>query len=185
MKPAAGKTNITETIKEREHIGISFDEIEPILKRHGISPNFVVLDSLSNHPSIHDIFGGKNVALILCNVHMHGHSSSINHWISVIKTGHPRKFWFFDSLGNTMQGIQIRVSNGKQSLTNWAKQYKIINSLEKLQSWSGNLQSCGMHQVVRILPKNLNPGHYIRWLKSAGMKPDMAVSYMCYIDLLK
>ena len=185
MRAGLGKTNIRDTIKKREHIGISFDEIEAAVKRHMHVPNFCVLDSLSNHPSTHDIFKGKDIALILCNVHEHGHTSGINHWVSLLKTDNARKFWFFDSLGNTIQGIQLRVSNGKQSLTNWARQYKIVNSLEKLQSWAGHLQTCGQHQIVRVLHKNLDPGHYIRWLKSAGMKPDMAVAYMTYLDLLR
>ena len=65
MRAGLGKTNIRDTIKKREHIGISFDEIEAAVKRHMHVPNFCVLDSLSNHPSTHDIFKGKDIAFIL------------------------------------------------------------------------------------------------------------------------
>ena len=176
-------TTLKQSVYEREQTPISFDEIMKVLKPHHADPNFILLDDLKDNPSDDDLFKGKDCCLILCTLHTHGHSTNINHWISLIKSGN--EYWYYDSLANSLAKLTARLANGKRSLVNWAEGKRVKQNKVRTQRHDSSINTCVCHQAVRLVRKDLNPIKFIRWLTHANLEPDIAVSYLCYIDLLK
>ena len=182
--------SLRDTIYKREQTPINFDEIMIGLKPHA-DPAFKMLDDLPHNPTDDQIFGSKDCCLILCTVHAGAHNrvTTINHWVSLIKrksTGNKLNFYeFFDSLGNSIKKITLRVHDGKQSLVNWAKDKRVVENSVQLQKYSEHVNSCGLHQIVRLSHLSLNNTQYTRWLKVGFLEPDVSVSMLCYLDLLK
>ena len=174
---------LKQTIMSREQIAISFDEIEKALRPHGVVSNFVLLDDLSENPSTHDLFKGKPSVCILGTVHSHNHSTKFNHWVSILRKGN--EFWFFDSLGNTIEQLTIKLANGKKSLVNWKRNNRVKESTTKLQKVDLHINTCGLYQIVRLIRSDLNNQQFVKWLKHSFFDPDLSVSMLCYLDLLK
>ena len=176
-------TTLKQTIMHREQVPISFDEISKALRPHGMSPNFVLLDDLSENPSTQQLFKGKDCVCILGTVHSRNHSTKFNHWISIIRR--PREFWVFDSLGNTLEQLTIKLANGKKSLVNWKRKNRVRENTTKLQKTDIHINTCGLYQIVRLIRKDLNNVQFVKWLRHSFFDPDISVSMLCYLDLLK
>ena len=174
---------LRQTIMHREQVPINFDEISKALAPHGINPNFVLLDDLSENPSTEDLFKGKKSVCILGTVHSHNHSTNFNHWISIIRSG--KEFWVFDSLGNTLEQLTIKLANGKKSLVNWKRKNRVRENTMKLQKTDLHINTCGLYQIVRLIRSDLNNVQFVKWLKHSFFPPDVSVSMLCYLDLLK
>ena len=176
-------STLRQTIISREQTAISFDEIMKALDGHNIKPNFVFLDDLPENPTDGNIFKGKECVCILGTIHSHSHATKFNHWVCIIKK--PREYWFFDSLGHTIKELTIKLASVKQSLVNWSQNKRIRENTQKIQKTDIDVNTCGMHVVIRLLRKDLNNVQYVKWLKHGFLNPDITVSLLCYIDLLK
>ncbi len=174
---------LSSDIVKREQNPISFNEIMKVL-RGLVNPSFKELDSLPDDPSMHDIFEGKETCCLLCNLHNpDGSQSDTNHWICMIDKRDEGFVDYFDSLGNSPKQLTKHL-NGSNALVNFTQKYKLRYASKKLQKYSGHVNTCGMHVCVRLLKKNMTPKDYNHWLTHAWISADIAVSMLCYIDLL-
>ena len=174
---------LRQTIISLEQTPISFDEIMKGLSGHNVHPHFVFLDDLPDNPSDQHIFKGKDCACILGTLHSHSHATKFNHWTCIIKR--PGEYWFFDSLGHTIKQLTIKLASVKKSLVNWSQNKRIRENKQKIQKTDIDVNTCGLHVIVRLLRKELNNVQYVKWIKHGFLNPDITVSLLCYLDLLK
>ena len=173
-------STLRETIVKREQTPISFNDIKRALPS-SLNLKFIMLDDLSEHPA--SIVGDADAALILCTMHtLDGTATKINHWVSIIK--HGRGFIFFDPLGHSIERLTAKLHMTKHSLINWAKDKAVAVNSVRLQKWDSHINTCGCHQIVRLLKRKLNNRQYTNWLKHGFLPPDQSVAMLCWSSLI-
>ena len=166
----------------REQTPISFKQIQAILSRHKISPKFNFLEDMPERPTDKMLFGAGDSACIMCTLFHHGKPIS-NHWVCLLKR--QNYYSFFDPLGHSIRSLELKLKMNRTPLSNWAAGRQVRHSSAKLQQMAADINTCGCHVAVRILHKNKSNPEYARWLQKSFMQPDLSVSMLCYLDLLK
>ena len=174
--------SLRSTINNREQTPLSYNELKVALDPH-LTSNFVMLDDLKN-VSEEKLFAGKDCCLILATMHTaDGSATKINHWVSLHKRGD--RLVFFDSLGHTIPRLFARLHTDNRAFLDWANGRKIEQNSARVQSFESHINTCGCHQVVRLVHSNMSNQAYVKWLKHGHLKPDESVATMCYLALLK
>ncbi len=177
-----GRT-LREDVVTREQTPISFNQIAKVVSRHGIMPHLCVVDELPRVPHDRDIFASKDTACLLCTMHDAGNNPlEVSHWVTLMKKG--SYYEMYDSLGNTLQKLVHRLNSGTQLLS-WAKGKHIRMNTHKHQKSIAHVNDCGCFAAVRVIMKEKNNVEFHRWLTDSFISPDLSVSMMCYLDLLK
>lgn len=169
-------------IMSREQTPISFKQIKDIISRHGVAIKFNFLSDMPERPTDNMLFGQTDVACIMCTLFHHGKPIS-NHWVCLLKRDN--YYSFFDPLGHSIKSLELKLDLKRTPLSNWAAGKQVRHSSAKLQRLAADINTCGCHIAVRILHKKKSIAEYTRWLKKSFMAPDLSVSMLCYLDLLK
>ena len=175
-------STLRETLVNREQEPISFRQIMRVVKNHA-SPNFVLVDDLKELPTDKDIFGSRSCACILLTKWIHGQRTTVHHWVCLIKR--KGRYEYFDPLGFSIKQMVMQLHSNKKSLENWASNRRVEESRIKLQQNQADVNTCGLHVAVRLCHEEMSNRQYARWLQHAFLKPDLSVSALCYLDLLK
>lgn len=173
--------SIHNEIKQREGIPLDFDRINFITGFGSETHLCVFDDDLAKLSKIEtaDIFKDRKFAVMLVSQK----DAGINHWVCLIKNG--GEIYFFDSLGNSPEKLFQFTHEPSAPFLNWMKRTGVKFYAKKLQAWKANVQDCGIHVAIRIVKHALDPQQYYRWVKSAHLDPDFAISLLGHISLLR
>ena len=176
-------SSLREALLTREQTPISYNQILRVTKNH-VRTHFVAHDSLPEQPTDSDIFGSANCACMLVTKHIQARSLTLHHWVCLIKRG-KGKYDFFDPLGNSIKRLTMQLHVGKKSLQNWASNRRVSENTVKLQQSESDINTCGCHVAVRLCCHDMRNDQYARWLKHGFLAPDLSVSALCYLPLLR
>ena len=174
-------TTLHERILKREQTPIDFTQIMRCVKRHA-KPAFRMIEDLPQQPTDKHMFGTSDCCCLLGTVFTHWRQTQIRHWVCVIKK--PKKYYFFDSLGNSIAELTMRLHSGHQGLLNWSRGKNVAQNHVKLQKFESHINTCGCHVAVRLCHKAMDPRQYVEFITKSFFDPDLSVAMLTYLDLL-
>ena len=119
--------------------------------------------SLSNKPSLKDVFKGHQVAAIL--LHVKQGKTRIGHWILAINKRGQNKISLFDSLGLGLKGL-YRVTHESPKLLYAFEGHKWEDSTVQLQRFGSHYRECGSFCGVRAVFFKLTNREFVKLIKS-------------------
>ena len=174
---------LREALLSREQTPISYNQIIRVTKPH-VATHFCSHDNLPENPTDKQIFGSAKCACMLVTKHITERHLSIHHWVCLIRRPKGR-YEFFDPLGHSIKRLTMMLHSGSKSLQNWASNRRVAQNSVKLQQAESDVNTCGCHVAVRLCHHDMNNEKYARFLSHGFLKPDLSVSALCYLPLLK
>ena len=174
---------LKKLIETRRETPISFEQIRLITP----DCKMIDLDDLQDHVTDAELFDKTNATCILCTVHDPAVDRVIRHWISIVRVGAKRKYYYFlDSLGNSLDELHERLHTKHEGFFRWTQQKgSMVKSYPKrLQKSALHVQDCGIWSAARCKMKKLTPKQFYNFWKGAGMPPDVAISMAGFLTLL-
>ena len=176
---------LKKLIDSRKRTPISFDQILLITGQG--NAKMIDLDELKGHVTDAELFDKSNATCIICTVHDPAVDRIIRHWVSIVRVGAKRKYYYFlDSLGNTLDQLHDRLHTKHEGFFNWTKERgsQVKSYPKRLQKSALHTQDCGLWSAARCKLKKLTPKQFYNFWKGPGIPPDQIISMACFLTLL-
>ena len=176
---------LKKLIDSRRRTPISFDQILLITGQG--NAKMIDLDELKGHVTDAELFDKSNATCIICTVHDPAVDRIIRHWVSIVRVGAKRKYYYFlDSLGNTLDQLHDRLHTKHEGFFNWTKERgsQVKSYPKRLQKSALHVQDCGLWSAARCKLKKLTPKQFYNFWKGPGIPPDQIISMACFLTLL-
>ena len=176
---------LKKLIDSRRRTPISFDQILLITGQG--NAKMIDLDELKGHVTDAELFDKSNATCIICTVHDPAVDRIIRHWVSIVRVGAKRKYYYFlDSLGNTLDQLHDRLHTKHEGFFNWTKERgsQVKSYPKRLQKSALHTQDCGLWSAARCKLKKLTPKQFYNFWKGPGIPPDQIISMACFLTLL-
>lgn len=156
---------------------LAFDDINQMLGPHKNKTWVIRYEELKQFKSLEEMFSTKTAAIIFLDIHGET-SSSIGHWITVLK--HKDHYEHFDSYGISVDEENHITKEPIPYLSNLFSESKIpiVDSGRKLQAQKEDVNTCGRYCVARVHLQKYELKTFYKFLDIIGTDPDRSITLM-------